>query len=133
MKISKIQQRLTRIFNISPPLKRILFSNDPLEIKKERFRQFISGQLLATFDNDPSIPPLEWVLTRDAIQAFRTILSNRSEELAGYSFLKYLDDLINHPHQKDHHYVDRQERPFGQQRLEQQNHDQSDKQHTALE
>jgi lysine 2,3-aminomutase len=44
---------------------------------------------------------LEWVLTRDAIQAFRTILSNRSEELAGYSFLKYLDDLINGSHQKD--------------------------------
>jgi lysine 2,3-aminomutase len=80
----------------SPELKVIIRSEDPLGIKRQRFRQVLSKQLLATFDDEPTIPPLEWVLTRDAIRAFRTILSARSERLAGFSFLQYINDLIHH-------------------------------------
>ena len=66
---NKIQQRLSQIFDISPPLKSIIFSSDPLNQKKKKFRRFLTDQLLSTFDDDPAIPPLEWVLTRDAVQA----------------------------------------------------------------
>jgi len=95
MTTQKIQQRLVNIFEISPPLKRILLSADSLSRKKRQCRQFMANQLLATFEHDPAIPPLEWVLTRDAIRAFRTILSARSEELAGYSLFKYINDLYH--------------------------------------
>ena len=51
--------------------------------------------LVGTFNNGPPIPPLEWVLARDAIIAFRTMLSARSEKLAGYSMLEYLNGLLH--------------------------------------
>lgn len=97
MTLNKIRQRLSKIFDISPPLKKIIFSADPLDLKKQKFRRFLSDQLLATFDDDPTIPPLEWVLTRDAVQAFKSILSRRSEGLAGYSFLQYINDMLHNP------------------------------------
>jgi len=74
-----------------------MVSPGPLEEKRSRIREFLSGMLGATFDDDPTIPPLEWILTRDAIEAFRMILSRRSEQLAGFSFLRYLNDLIHRP------------------------------------
>ena len=95
------RRKLLKIFDISPELKEAMFSEESLDVKRQRFRQVLSNQLLATFDDDPSIPPLEWVLTRDAIRAFRTILSNRSERLAGFSFLQYIDDLIHDPQKDD--------------------------------
>ena len=41
------------------------------------------------------MPPLEWLLTRDAIIVLQNILSVRNENLAGFSLLKYLDELLN--------------------------------------
>lgn len=101
MSSDNTRHKLSRLFDISPELKDTLFSEDPLDIKRQRFRKVLSDQLLATFDDEPSIPPLEWVLTRDAIRAFRTILSKRSERLAGFSFLQYINDLIHNPHRND--------------------------------
>lgn len=75
----------------------ILLSSSSLAVKRRQIRRILADQLAATFDDNPSIPPLEWILTRDAIQAFRMILSSRSERLAGYSFLQYVNDLIHQP------------------------------------
>ncbi|MCJ8500899.1 KamA family radical SAM protein [Desulfatitalea alkaliphila] len=38
---------------------------------------------------------MEYILRRDAIDVLRKILSFRNEQLAGYSMLAYMDDLIN--------------------------------------
>jgi len=97
MDTEKEKNRLLNTLSISPRLADIILTYSPIETKRKDVRQLLADQLAATFDDDPSIPPLEWVLTRDAIQAFRTILSNRSERLAGHSFLQYIDDIIHHP------------------------------------
>jgi lysine 2,3-aminomutase len=91
----RLQNRLLKILDIAPVFRDIMLSSDPLEVKRKRIRDFLSNMLIATFDDDPTIPPLEWVLTRDAIRVFRTILSSRSERLAGFSFLQYIDDLLH--------------------------------------
>lgn len=95
MEKEKIRKRLLNIFDTAPALKEIMLSSDSIEAKKNKTRDFLSHMLTATFDDDPTIPPLEWVLTRDAVTAFITILSNRSERLTGYSLLKYIDDLLH--------------------------------------
>ena len=35
-----------------------------------------------------------WILTRDAVRAFRAILSLRGEGIAGYSFLGYMHEIL---------------------------------------
>ncbi len=94
MENEKIRKRLLRILDMVPALKEILLSGSSLEGKRKKISEYLSNMLIATFDDDPAIPPLEWVLTRDTITAFRTMLSSRSERLAGYSLLRYLDDLL---------------------------------------
>ena len=95
MENERIKRKLLKIFDTAPTLKEIMLSADSTEIKRSKIRKFLSLMLIATFDDDPTIPPLEWVLTRDAIGAFRTILSARSERLAGYSFLRYVNELFH--------------------------------------
>ena len=101
MERKRIRKKLVKLLEVSPPLKEILLSEDTLESKRNRIRTFLADMLVVTFDDDPTIPPLEWVLTRDAIGVFRTILSSRSERLAGFSFLGYLNDLLHKPHYRD--------------------------------
>ena len=88
-------KRLLRILDIAPELKAILRSIYPLDIKRKKIRDFLADILVATFDDDPTIPPLEWALSQDAVNVFRSILSKRSEQLAGFSFLQYLNDLLH--------------------------------------
>ncbi|RLB28173.1 MAG: KamA family radical SAM protein [Deltaproteobacteria bacterium] len=95
-----MRKRLHSILDIAPEIKGILLSTHTVEVKRKRIRDFLADMLLATFDNDPSIPPLEWILTRDAINVFRSILSARSESLAGFSFLHYLNNLLNNDNLK---------------------------------
>jgi lysine 2,3-aminomutase len=76
-------------------LKEIIFSSDPIDIKRKKINKFLADMLMATFDDDPAIPPLEWILTRDAIRVFRNILSTRNESLAGFSLLQYINDLLH--------------------------------------
>jgi lysine 2,3-aminomutase len=95
MRPKKIKERLLRILEKAPPLNEIMLSSEPIESKRKKIRKFLSDKLLATFDDNPKIPPLEWILTRDAITVFQNLLSTRSEERAGYSFLQYLDDLLH--------------------------------------
>ncbi len=89
------KERFLTTLDHAPQLKEVLLSTYPLEKKREKIRQFLSNMLMATFEDNPTIPPLEWILTRDAITVFRNILSTRSERLAGYSLLEYLDALLN--------------------------------------
>jgi len=101
MEIEGIRRKLIKIFGIAPPLKEIFLSADPVERKRQQLYRILTDLLAATFDDEPTIHSLEWILTRDAVSGFRTILSPRSERLAGYSFLQYLDDLLHKPHLED--------------------------------
>ena len=95
MRRKRIKERLLRVLEKAPPLKEIMLSSETVESKRSKIRRFLSDKLVETFDDNPQIPPLEWILTRDAITVFRNLLSTRSEERAGYSFLQYLDDLLH--------------------------------------
>ena len=95
MKKEKIKNRLDKILNNAPALKEIIFSSDPIDIKRKKINKFLADMLMATFEDDPAIPPLEWILTRDAIRVFRNILSTRNESLAGFSLLQYINDLLH--------------------------------------
>lgn len=101
MESEAIKQKLARVLSIAPSLKEILLSTDSVESKRSRLYSVLTDQLAATFNDDPTIPPLEWILTRDAVYALRKILSRRSERLAGYSFLQYLDNLLHRPDSTD--------------------------------
>ncbi len=95
MKKERIQKRLHKILDIAPALKECMVSQDPIDVKREKIRSFLSNMLVATFEDNPLIPPLEWIMTRDAITVFRNILSKRNERLAGYSFLEHIDVLLH--------------------------------------
>jgi len=95
MEKERIQKRLNKILDIAPALKENMLSLDPIETKRKKIRAFLSDMLVATFEDNPLIPPLEWIMTRDAITVFRNILSKRNERLAGYSFLVYINDLLH--------------------------------------
>jgi lysine 2,3-aminomutase len=94
MEKEKIRNRLDKILNKAPALKEIIFSSDPIDIKRKKINKFLADMLIATFDDDPAIPPLEWILTRDAIRVFRNILSTRNVSLTGFSLLQYINDLL---------------------------------------
>jgi lysine 2,3-aminomutase len=91
----KLREKLLRILEISPDLKKIMLTAIPLENKRKKIREMLSGIMDREFDDNPSNPALEWVLVNDSIRAFRTILSRRSEQISGHSVLKYIDDIIN--------------------------------------
>jgi lysine 2,3-aminomutase len=90
----KIRARLLKILETVPPLKKIMVSKIPLEKKRMKVRDLLNKMLIETFVDNPDQPSLKWVLTRDAILVFRNIISRRSERHTGFSFLMYLDDLI---------------------------------------
>ncbi len=95
MEKKRIRNKLLRILDIAPALKEILISTESVDIKRNKIRRFLADVHGATFHHDHTVPPLEWILARDTIRIFRTIIWPRSEILAGYSFLKYLDDLLH--------------------------------------
>ena len=102
VKDKSTRKKLIQLIQKAHALAAIFRLNAPIETKRKKIKRFLSDMLLATFDDNPTIPPLEWVLTRDAIGVFRNILSARSERLAGFSFLRYVDALLNGNGLKDH-------------------------------
>jgi lysine 2,3-aminomutase len=90
-----IQKKMIRLLDHVPELKEILLSDDDLELKRQKMRYFLSDILFATFEDNPKIPPLEWILTRNGVNVFRNLLATRSERLANYSFLQYVSDLLH--------------------------------------
>ena len=101
MDLEKHRHRLLRIIDNAPVIKNILLSEDPLEEKRVKILGFLARMQAKTFSDAPDIPPLEWVLARDSIQVFRSLISTRSERLAGYSCLGYLNDLLHGVMPKD--------------------------------
>lgn len=89
----KIKQRLLRILAISPPLEGILLSRRDLEEKRAKMRDVLDKMLIAAFEDD--VPSLQWILARDTIRVFRKILSPRSEQLAGFSPLEYMNNILH--------------------------------------
>ncbi|MBW2030407.1 MAG: KamA family radical SAM protein [Deltaproteobacteria bacterium] len=94
MERERVRKRMLKILDIAPDLKEIILSKAPLEEKRVRVKDFLNKLLIRSYDEDPAIPPLEWILARDAIRALRTILSPRSEALADHSFLGYITQLV---------------------------------------
>ena len=90
-----IRKKLLRILDTTPELKAIMLSPHPLKEKRKWARNYLTNLTRSSFYDKPSIPSLEWVLTRDAIEAFQTLLSTRSEEITGHSVLQYLNDLLH--------------------------------------
>ena len=91
MKHKKIQGRISDILDIAPELKRVIETSDSLDEKRTQIRRILSLLLADTFDDNPPIHSLEWVMKRDAIRVFRTILSKRSEQLSEFNMLDYVD------------------------------------------
>jgi lysine 2,3-aminomutase len=91
----KAQKRLLTILGSIPPLKKIMVSDDPLEKKRKKIINLLNTMLINTYDDNPDLPSLAWMVTRDAILVFRNITSRRSAKVAGFSFLGYLNGLIH--------------------------------------
>ena len=92
LKRSKV--RLLNILKNATEFKKILKSGTDIERKRRSLNKWLSAILEETYVENPNIPPLEYILTRDAIAVFRKLISPRSEKLAGFSFLAYLSDLL---------------------------------------
>ena len=92
--------RLTKfrqILAIDEKLNEIFTSTAPLDEKRRRIRRYLSNMLLNMVDASHQLPPLEWVVCRDATWVMRNLLSIRSEELAGFSLLAFIEDLLHSP------------------------------------
>jgi lysine 2,3-aminomutase len=92
MEKTRIRNKLLRILDTAPALKEALLSSPSLDVQREKIREFLSSLIVTTYDDET--PPLEWILVRNAIRVFRTLLSPRSERLVGYSLLQYIHDLL---------------------------------------
>ena len=93
MKKQQIKTRLRNILSIAPQLHDIIVSSATVEEKKDNIHTWLSDILVETYKDNSNIKPLEYSLVHDAITVFRRILSDRSEKLAGYSFIGYLVTL----------------------------------------
>ena len=91
----RFKNRVLKALEPLPGLRKILTSKNPLEQKRTKVRALLNSLLIKTFDDNPTLPSLKWVLTRDTILVFRNIISKRSEKLAQFSFLGYLNNLIH--------------------------------------
>jgi lysine 2,3-aminomutase len=89
------KDRILKILEIVPTLRDILLADRALEEKRRDIRYFLSDILMKTFEDDPAIPPLEWIATRNAVNVFRSILSSRNERLADFGLLAYLEALLH--------------------------------------
>lgn len=90
-------QKLRQILAIDENLNEVFSSTATLDEKRRRLRRYLSDMLLNMVDATHQLPPLEWVVCRDATWVMRNLLSKRSEELAGFSLLQYIEDLLHSP------------------------------------
>ena len=95
MKNKSIRKKLNKILDIAPELKQILNLRDNIDVKKKHIRMFLANLPSYMFDNNQGIHSLEWLLIRDTITVLENIIFKRNEQLAGFSLLQYIDDLLN--------------------------------------
>jgi lysine 2,3-aminomutase len=100
LEISSYRLNLLNILNISPRLKDILCADGNVEQKREKIKQWLMRLLKSTYVENPDIPPLEYILARGSITVFQNMLSRRSEKLAGFSILAYIEELLHQPNDK---------------------------------
>jgi len=93
-----LRNQLRSALALNPDIAGILQSDLGLEEKRSKLRAYLASTLTAISDYTDPIRPLEWILRRDAVWVFRNILNPRSEELAGFSLLNYLNSLVNNVH-----------------------------------
>jgi lysine 2,3-aminomutase len=96
MKIQQRAEKIRQIISRDPAIEEIFISPISLHEKRLRLRSHLSNILLHIFDDEETVPPLEWVICRDAVWVLRNILAPRSEELSEFCFLEYLDNIVNH-------------------------------------
>lgn len=89
------KRRLISILSIAPQLLDIFKSQVDIETKRTRIRNWLYQELADSYEPNRDCPPLEYILRRDAIDVMRKTLSFRNEQLAGYSMLAFMDDLIH--------------------------------------
>jgi hypothetical protein len=89
------KERIKKILTLDAQLLKIFKTSAPLEEKRVMLRNYLSNLLLNVFDESREVPPLEWIICRDATWVLRNILAPRSEELAGFSFIRFIDDVVN--------------------------------------
>ncbi len=95
MHIKKHREKLINILSHVPELKEIFMSGATIEKKRNKIRKFLSKTLVASFEDNPDIPSLEWVLMRDVVKVWKNICAIRNEKLAGHSLVKYMNDLLH--------------------------------------
>ncbi|MGD9947708.1 MAG: KamA family radical SAM protein [Desulfobulbus sp.] len=98
MKNAQRVQQIRKIIALDPAMEAILLSDFPLEEKRLQLRSHLSNLLLNIYDKTQDMAALEWVVFRDTIWVLRNMLNPRSEELAGFSLLTYLDGLLHGRH-----------------------------------
>ncbi|MCG8549414.1 MAG: KamA family radical SAM protein [Desulfobacterales bacterium] len=98
MKTAQCVQQIRRIIALDPVMEKILLANTTLEDKRYKLRSHLSNLLLNIYDKTHDMAALEWVVSRDTIWVLRNMLSARSEELAGFSLLAYLEGLLHGHH-----------------------------------
>jgi lysine 2,3-aminomutase len=96
----RTKTRLLKILDTSPDLKEILISQDSLEEKRNKIRKVLSRKFMDLFEDNPDMPSLKWVVISDCLVVFRNLITKRSENLAGFSFLGYINNLIHMPEHK---------------------------------
>ncbi len=89
-----LNEELRKVLALNPSIEAILKKEGTLDEKRLELVNYLSEILIAIFDHADTIPSLEWVLCRDSVRVFRNILSHRSEELAGFSVLGFIDTLL---------------------------------------
>ncbi len=93
--------RLQAAIRLNSEIEKIFLSDLDIEGKRLALREYLGNLLAAISDNVDAIRPMEWILCRDAVWVFRSILNPRSEELSEFSVLSYIDALINSPNSED--------------------------------
>lgn len=91
-------RQIQKIIALDPTMESILLSNLTLGEKRYKLRNYLSNLLLNIYDKTQDMAALEWIVFRDTIWVLRNMLNTRSEELAGFSLLAYLDDLLHGRH-----------------------------------
>ena len=94
MMSNPLNEELRKVLALNPSIEAILKKEGTLDEKRLELVNYLSEILIAIFDHADTIPSLEWVLCRDSVRVFRNILSHRSEELAGFSVLGFIDTLL---------------------------------------
>jgi lysine 2,3-aminomutase len=92
-KQNEYRKRTLRILDPVPQICEALLTDDDLESKRNQIRAALTAILVHSYEARPDIPSLEWVLTRDAVDAWRSLCSRRNESLVNFSFLAYLEVL----------------------------------------